>query len=107
MTPKTPGFRVLVKPDTLEQIDPNVARARAAGIKLLETTERQERVTIETGTVVQVGPTAFKEYGGDPWCKAGDRISYARHGGMYVKNPDNQDESWLVINDEDVVVVWE
>lgn len=107
MKPKTPGFRILVKPDNLDKVDPNVARAKAVGIQLLETTERQNRITIETGVVVDIGPAAFKEYGGEPWCKVGDQISYARHGGMYVKNPDNQDETWLVINDEDVVMVWE
>lgn len=105
MSPKTPGFRVLVKPDTLEDIDPARARARALGIELPD--NPRERVTVESGVVVQVGPTAFVEYGGEPWCKVGDKISYARHGGMFVKNPDNQDESWLVINDEDVVMVWE
>src|SRR5688500_15440459 len=101
MTPKTPGFRVLVKPVTLEDIDPVRARAKALGIELGD--DKRERLTVELGDVVQVGPEAFKAYGGEPWCKVGDRISYARHGGMYIKNPDNQEETWLVINDEDVV----
>ncbi len=107
MKPKTPGFRVLVKPDNFKEIDPRVAAARKAGLEIVFNNEKREQVTVETGVVVELGPSAFKDYGDAPWCKVGDRISYARHGGMYVTDPDNDKETWLVINDEDVVMVWE
>ena len=106
MKPVTPGHRVLVKPIKLEQADPAFAKAKAIGIELIEKTQRQEATIIDVGTVVQIGPTAFKDFGGDPWCKVGDTISYTRHGGKFVKDPES-DEEWLVLNDEDVVMVWE
>jgi co-chaperonin GroES (HSP10) len=106
MKPVTPGHRVLVKPIKLEEADKAVASAKAAGLLILDKTQRQESTIIDVGTVVQIGPTAFRDFGGDPWCKVGDTISYTRHGGKFVKDPDS-DEEWLVLNDEDVVMVWE
>lgn len=108
MIPKTPGFRVLVKPDKLEDFDPVIARAKAAGLELAETEAKNERTAIDTGTILQIGPVAFSDRGGvENWCKVGDRISYARHGGKVVKDPTNHEITYLVLNDEDVCLVWE
>lgn len=107
MKPNTPGHRVLVKPDNLEEFDPVYKSAKQAGIVLTDSSDRQERTAVDTGVVIQVGPTAFDVYGGkENWCKVGDRISYARYGGKFVTDPDSK-EQWLVLNDEDVVMVWE
>ena len=106
MTPKIVGHRLLVKPITLDEHDPAFAAARKMGIALIEKTERQEATIIASGIVVQVGPTAFLEVGGTAWCSVGDRIDYVRHGGMFVSDPDDKESKWLVINDEDVLVVW-
>lgn len=108
MKPVTPGHRVLVKPDTLQEYDPVFQSARKAGIELVKTTERQEATAVDTGVVIQIGPTAYKDFGGaDNWCRVGDKVSYTRHGGKFVSDPDNADEKWLVLNDEDIVMVWE
>lgn len=107
MKPVTPGHRVLVKPSKLEDHDPAFAAAKKIGIELIQKTQRQEATIIDWGTVVQMGPTAFVDFGGaDKWCKVGDTISYTRHGGKFIKDPES-DEEWLVLNDEDVVMVWE
>lgn len=106
MKPVTPGHRILVKPDSLETYDPQIASAKKHGIIMLEADERKERTGVDTGVVVQIGPTAFKDFGGERWCNEGDRISYARHAGKFIKNPETKEE-WLCINDEDVVMVWE
>jgi co-chaperonin GroES (HSP10) len=108
MKPVTPGHRVLVKPDSLGEIDPVFASAQKAGLKLLERTERQEATIIDTGIVVQLGPTAYKDFGGaDNWCKVGDKVSYTRHGGKFISDPENDENKWLVLNDEDIIMVWE
>lgn len=106
MIPQIVGHRLLIKPITLEQHDEAFARARAAGLELMPKTQRQEASIIDRGTVEQIGPTAFKDFGGEAWCQVGDQVDYVRHGGKFVVNPDNKDEDWLVINDEDVLVVW-
>lgn len=107
MIPQTPGYRVLIKPDTLEQYDPVVASAKKLGLVLADAEERKETTAIDTGIVLQIGPVAFQDRGGkDVWCDVGDRVSYARHGGKVIKNPANQEEKFLVLNDEDIVMVW-
>ena len=107
MKPQTPGHRVLIKPDSLEEVDPIFASAKKAGFELIEKTERQEASIIDVGTVVQLGGTAFDAFGGrEHWCKVGDRVSYTRHGGKTITNPGNKDEKWLVLNDEDIIMVW-
>lgn len=107
MKPVTPGHRVLIKPDKLDDIDPIYASARKSGLELLERTERQESTAVDTGIVVQIGPTAFDDFGGkENWCKEGDRVSYTRHGGKTISNPDDKEEKWLVLNDEDICMVW-
>lgn len=105
MTPNIVGHRLLIKPITLEEFDPVVARAKAAGFELSKTTERQEASIISSGIVVQLGATTHND-GGENWCKVGDRIDYVKHGGMFVSDPDDKDSKWYVINDEDVLVVW-
>ncbi len=106
MIPQIVGHRLLVKPVTLEEQDAVFAAAKRAGLELMKKTERQESSIIDRGVVEQIGPTAFKDFGGEAWCKVGDHIDYVRHGGKFVNDPDNKDTSWLVINDEDVLVVW-
>lgn len=102
MTPTVVGFRLLVKPITLDEHDPAFARAKAMGIEIAKQTERQEATIISSGTVVQVGPTSqFKDE-----VKEGDRIDYVKHGGMFVHDPDDKENKWYVINDDDVLVVW-
>lgn len=102
MTPKVIGFRLLVKPITLDEHDPVFAQARSAGIALMPKTDRQEATIISSGTVVQIGPTSqYKDE-----VVVGDRIDYVRHGGMFVHDPDDKEQKWYVINDEDVLVVW-
>jgi co-chaperonin GroES (HSP10) len=56
---------------------------------------------------MQIGPVAFVDRGGaDNWCKVGDKVCYARHGGKLIKNPLNDQEKYLVLNDEDILLVW-
>lgn len=103
MKPQIVGPRFLVKPITLEEHDPAVARAKAAGLVLAEKTERQEASIISSGVVVQIGTDCVN---GTQNVIVGDRIDYVRHGGMFVHDPENKDNKWYVINDEDILVVW-
>lgn len=94
--------RIVVKPDTLEQVDEVYKRAKEAGIAIAELDEvRMERNAVDRGTVVQVGPTAFIDYRGVDVIKPGDYIAYAKYAGKTVKDFDGTD--YLIINDEDVV----
>jgi len=93
------GFRVLVKPDPIEKM--------SAGGIALALDERKEKAGGMMGTIVSIGPTAWKSYdpGKDwePWAKVGDHIVYSRYGGVWVIAPDT-DEDYILINDADVLM---
>ena len=68
--------------------------------------EKQEPLATTTGTVVSIGPNAWKAFdpGPDwaPWAEVGDRVMYAKYGGKVVKDPDTNEE-FVVLNDEDII----
>lgn len=102
---KVPGFRIKVKPLKLEEIDNVYAQAKRAGIIMSDHDDmKAQRKGVDQGTVLAIGPTAFKDYGDSPWCFVGDTIVYAKYSGMVVKDPEDG-EDYLIINDEDVVAV--
>lgn len=101
---KPAGHRILVRPDSLEEVDDSVRRARAMNLELPPMTKRQEQTAVDRGTVVSVGHSAFKDFGDLQWCKEGDLVAYAKYGGKFVKDPET-DEDLLIINDEDIIAV--
>jgi Co-chaperonin GroES (HSP10) len=96
---KALGHHVLVKVGIPEE-------KTAGGIILPGTVRDMELRGSEIGTVVDVGPTAYKAegLGGEPWCKTGDLIYFAKYAGKWVKEP-GKDEEFLMLNDDDVVGV--
>jgi co-chaperonin GroES (HSP10) len=108
MQPKPCGHHILIKPRRIEDIDENYASAKRSGIILTRQTQRQEAVAVSVGQVIDLGPIAYKDTAeGIPWCKVGDWVAYARHGGMYIEEPTDSDAGWLVLNDIDVVAIVE
>lgn len=106
------GHRVLVKPDAVkEQRELDVpASLKEKGFQVHMDTdmEKREAAGTQIGTVIQVGPTAWRAYDGNdpkwtPWCKPGDRVIFARYAGKWVEDPETK-EKFFVINDEDVQV---
>ena len=95
---------ILVKLDDATEADDTYKRAKAAGIML--ELDKREQAAVEYGTVVKIGPTAFKDLGRDPTIlKEGDRISFARYSGKSLKDSDGTE--YLLLNDQDVLVVIE
>ena len=95
---------ILVKLDDAIEADQDLKRAKAAGI-ILEL-DKREQAAVEYGTVVKIGPTSFKDLGRDPTIlKEGDRISFARYSGKSIKDSDGTE--YLLLNDQDVLVVIE
>ena len=95
---------ILVKLDDATEADDTYKRAKAAGIVL--ELDKREQAAVEYGTVVKIGPTAFTDLGRDPTIlKEGDRISFARYSGKSIKDSDGTE--YLLLNDQDVLVVIE
>lgn len=89
------GWRIVVKPDP-------VVKQTKSGI-LLASNEKLERTAIHTGTIVKIGPGAWKDYkatNGEPWAKVGDRIIFSKYGGSAID--DGSEDGLVLVNDEDV-----
>lgn len=104
------AHRVLVKPDKLEEEQAlekefqDLARMNFAVVKP-NGQDRREKRAITTGTVVAIGPTAWKVFGdGSPWCAVGDKVEFARYAGELVYHPDTKEELF-VMNDEDILLI--
>ena len=102
MSIKVVRCRILVKPFELEEHDEVYARAKKAGIAVAEMSERKEQTKIDRGTVLAIGPKCHEDYVGD--LVEGDVIGYAKFGGKFIQDPED-DKTYLVINDEDVVCI--
>lgn len=99
------GHRLTVQPLALEDVYDEYKRAAKSGLIIPDTKDRQrEQMSVDQGVVIEIGPSAFKDFGTDAWCSVGDTIAYARHAGKFIKDPDT-DKDVLVINDEDVVAI--
>jgi co-chaperonin GroES (HSP10) len=98
--------RILIKQDKLEEADELFVRARKAGIEIATTDDmKRAQAGVDTGTVVEIGETAFRDFGTTSPVEKGDRIAYARFSGKFVKDPTDGTE-YVLLNDEDVVAIF-
>lgn len=98
--------RILIKQDKLQEVDETHIRARKAGLIIAETdTNVRAQASVDTGTVVAIGETAFRDFGTTSPIVEGDRIAYARFSGKFVKDPATEIE-YVLLNDEDVVAIF-
>ena len=85
-------YRLKVKPDPIEEVT-------AGGIILSAVTKERDQAATVTGVVVAVGDSAFE---GSPVLKEGDRILFAKYGGLVHKE---DGEEYRFLNDEDLIAV--
>ena len=97
-TLKPLGHRVLIKPDFVEE-------KSKGGIILAQDTVKQEQGAQVIGTVLDIGSTCWADSAdGEPWCKVGDRVIFAKYSGMKIWNPveGKYREDILIVNDLDI-----
>lgn len=98
--------RILVKPDLLEDVDDTYKRAKAMGMDLDFATEKsREQAAIDTGVVVDMGPTVFKDFGADNPLSVGARVVYAKYGGKAIVHPETK-VKYVALNDEDIIAIF-
>lgn len=97
---KAVGFRILVKPDPIEEV--------SKGGILIASDEKLERGAQVSGVVVDVGPEAYRAFNKAagfedyrPWVSIGDHIYYAKYSGKRIIDKESGEE-FLFLNDEDV-----
>lgn len=98
--------RILVKPDKLEDVDQTYAKAKAVGIVLDHALEKErEQAAIDTGVIIDFGPTVFRDFGTENTLRIGDRVVYAKYGGKAIVHPETQ-VKYVALNDEDVIAIF-
>ena len=99
--------RVAIKQFDFNEWDEGRKRAKELGFALPETEkEVRAQASVDMGTVEQLGPTAFKDFGVEPPVKVGDVVAFVKGSGKLVKNPLVEGEEVLIINDEDITCVF-
>jgi len=99
--------RILIKQDKLEDANQDYVKMKSLGLVLAETEDRKRaQAGVDTGTVVAIGPLAFRDFGCDvPPIVVGDKIAYARFSGKFITDP-AVNEEFVALNDEDVICVF-
>jgi co-chaperonin GroES (HSP10) len=92
------GPRILVLPEDVET-------KTASGIVLqTASTEKMEALAQTFGIVVAMGPLCYLDQPNqEPWCKVGDRVSFAKYSGLLNTGKDKK--KYRVISDLDIVSV--
>lgn len=98
--------RILIKQDKLEETNKDYLRARAAGIVIPDHEDnKRAQAGVDTGTILAIGETAYRDFGTTPPIKVGDRIAYARYSGKFITDPEDNEE-YVALNDEDIVCIF-
>ena len=97
--------RILIKPYKFEEIDDSYKKAESLGLIIPELEENKRRdASVDIGTVVSIGSTAFKDFGTVSPIEIGDKIVYAKFSGKIVKDL-NDKIDYVLLNDEDIVAI--
>ena len=110
------GDRILVSPDKIEE------EITEAGIVLLKETRDKYETAQSSGTLVAVGPDAFRHVTervyrvkgdgrkelveerlrgySEPFAAVGERVAFAKYSGLRVTGEDG--ERYIILNDEDI-----
>ena len=99
------GHRVLVKQETYEEADEVFKSAKLAGLEIIKDKQVRYQDSVDKGTVLAVGDTAWRDFGGSPWAEVGDTVVFAKHAGKKVEDPEDKETHYVVLNDEDIVAV--
>lgn len=95
--------RIVVKPEEVLETDDVYKRAKSLGIEIQ--LDKREQAGVEYGTVIEVGSTAFTEFGTTAEAQGvvpGAKITFARYAGKTIKDGETR---LVVLNDEDCVGV--
>ncbi len=100
--------RIIIKQFDVTEKDKTFQSAKAAGILLSGNQMDREQAAVDRGTVVAIGPTAFKDFGSEVTIAIGDDIVFARHAGKTIRDPEQADDDttkYIAVNDEDLIAI--
>lgn len=95
-------YKVLVKPDLIEETDPAIKRFKAMGMELPEAEKQRDKMKQITGTLLACGGKAFDDFG-DPSPKPGDKVYFAKYAGMILESDDKVE--FRLMSDKDITAI--
>jgi co-chaperonin GroES (HSP10) len=102
---KIVGHRVLVKPAAVEEVDASMAAARRMGLVIPDSdNEALRKNAVDRGVVVDLGQTAYLDFGGTPWVSVGDSVYFSKYAGKHLTDPYTE-EKFVALNDEDIIAI--
>ena len=97
--------RIIVKQQKLNEAHKDYQRAEAIGIIIPEHEDtKRAQAGVDKGTVVAIGPTAYRDFNVDAPVSVGDVVAFARFSGKTIVDPET-DEEFVALNDEDLVAI--
>ena len=95
-------YKVIVLPDQLEETDETLKRFKAMGMELPAAEKEREKSKQISGVLVAIGGNAFSDMA-NPIPKVGDKVYFAKYGGLILKADDGTD--FRMMNDKDITGV--
>lgn len=95
-------YKVLVKPDLVEETDDAIKRFKAMGMELPESEKQRDKMKQITGTLLAAGGKAFEDFG-DPSPAIGQKVYFAKYAGMVLEADDKSE--YRLMSDKDITAV--
>jgi pentatricopeptide repeat protein len=97
--------RILIKADKVEEANKTYQKMRELGLELgISEDRKREQAGVDKGTVVAIGPTAYRDFNTECPISVGMKVAYARFAGKTITDPFT-DEEFIALNDEDIVCI--
>lgn len=101
--------RIAIRPMDIDDWDDSRRKAKELGFALapvdtLGADKSRLELNVDIGEVLEIGPTAYKDFNIECPIKVGDIVAYVKSSGKLIKNPFTN-EKVLALNDEDVVAI--
>lgn len=97
--------RIIIKQKQLQEASKEYRKAAEIGIIIPEHEDnKRAQAGVDKGTVVAIGPTAYRDFNVDVPIKVGDTVAFARFSGKVIVDPETEEE-FVALNDEDIVAV--
>ena len=94
-------FKCVVRLQGIEDTDPLLARAKAAGIALPKKEVDREQMAQVKGELVAIGGNAFEDWTGQR-PEAGNTVLVAKYAGLTYEEGDVE---YRIINDKDIAAI--
>lgn len=95
--PNTLGIRCILKPIGVEKVS-------KGGIDMSAVSLRSQAINTDKGIVLMLGENAWHDSPSKPDIKEGDLVFYAKYGAKTIQNPENEEEFFILLNDQDILV---